>query len=291
MQLNPFITKTILFILLVLPIGCASHKARPYIDDRLLDKPGVDLSRVQTLSFAKVKETICTERLRVTTLKAKADIIITSPEINGEFRCKGVLRFQKSGKIRVIGSKLAKTVFDMLSNGENYWFYLPKEKQARLVPLYEDKDGKITVSRAAISEDANPDYPKTAGTYYSGGAGLSSTVEDYAKFLQMLINGGTYNGVRLLSRKTVELMTTNQLADKLTETFQFSLGFSMETSKNDHIAPLTMGSFSWGGAFSTQYWADPKEKLVALIYLQVAPYTHGEIHNKFKALTYGAFND
>ncbi|MBC8555651.1 MAG: DUF4292 domain-containing protein [Candidatus Brocadiales bacterium] len=128
MQLKTFITKTILFILILLPIGCATHSARPYIGDKLLDKPGVDLSKVQTLSFPKVKETILTERLRFNTLKAKADIIITTPEIKGEFRCKGIVRFQKSGKIRVIGSKLATTVFDMLSDGDNFWFYLPKER-------------------------------------------------------------------------------------------------------------------------------------------------------------------
>jgi outer membrane lipoprotein-sorting protein len=128
MQFQTFITKIILFILLILPVGCAIHRAKPYIGDKLLDKPGIDLRKVQTLSFSKVKETIRTERLRFTTLKAKAGITITTPEINGEFRCKGVVIFQRPGKIRVIGSKLARTVFDMLSDGENYWFYLPKEK-------------------------------------------------------------------------------------------------------------------------------------------------------------------
>ncbi len=120
--------KTLIFILLFLPIGCATQKARPYIGDKLLDRPGIDLSKVQTLSFTEVKETIRTERSRFNTLKAKADITITSPEIKGEFRCKGDVRFQKPGKLRVIGSKLARTAFDMLSDEENYWFYLPKEK-------------------------------------------------------------------------------------------------------------------------------------------------------------------
>jgi len=120
--------KILIFILLFLPIGCATQKARPYIGDKLLDRPGIDLSKVQTLSFTEVKETIRTERSRFNTLKAKADIIITSPEIKGEFRCKGVVRFQKPGRLRVIGSKLARTAFDMLSDGENYWFYVPNEK-------------------------------------------------------------------------------------------------------------------------------------------------------------------
>ena len=124
MQLKTFITLTVLFVLLILPIGCATHSTRPYIDDKL----GIDLSKVQTLSFAEVKETIRSERSGFNTLKAKADIIISSPEIKGEFRCKGVVRFQKPGKLRVIGSKLARTAFDMLSDGEDYWFYLPNEK-------------------------------------------------------------------------------------------------------------------------------------------------------------------
>ena len=128
MQLNTFTTKAILFILLILPIGCATQRVRPYIGDELLDKPDIDLSKIQTLSFPQVKETIRTERLGFTTLKAKADIIITSPEINGEFRCTGIVRFQKSAKIRVLGSKFARTVFDMLSDGEDYWFHLPQEK-------------------------------------------------------------------------------------------------------------------------------------------------------------------
>ncbi|MHC4139968.1 MAG: hypothetical protein ACYSR1_09000, partial [Planctomycetota bacterium] len=71
--------KIFIFILLFLPIGCATQRARPYIGDKLLDRPGIDLSKVQTLSFTEVKETIRTESLRFTTLKAKADIIITSP--------------------------------------------------------------------------------------------------------------------------------------------------------------------------------------------------------------------
>ena len=127
MQFKSFILKTILIVLLV-PVGCATQKARPYIGDKLLDRQSIDLSKVQTLTFPQVKEAILSEGLGFTSLKAKAGITITSPEINGEFRCKGVVRFQKPGKIRVIGSKLARTVFDMISDGENYWFYLPKEK-------------------------------------------------------------------------------------------------------------------------------------------------------------------
>ena len=128
MQFKSFILKSIFIIVLLIPVGCATQKARPYIGDKLLDSPGIDLSKVQTLSFPQVKEIIVSESLGFTSLKAKAGIILTCPGINEGFRCKGIVRFQKPGKIRVIGSKLARTVFDMLSDGENYWFYLPKEK-------------------------------------------------------------------------------------------------------------------------------------------------------------------
>jgi outer membrane lipoprotein-sorting protein len=124
MQLKTFIVNSILILSLLIFIGCATQRARPYIGD----KPDVDLSKIQTLSFQQVKETIHAEQLSFTSLKAKADIIITSPEINGEFKCNGVVRFQRPGNLRVIGSKFARTAFDMLSDGENYWFYLPKEK-------------------------------------------------------------------------------------------------------------------------------------------------------------------
>ena len=129
MQFKSFILKSILIIIaLLIPVGCATQKTRPYIDDKLIDKQGIDLSKVQTFTLPQVKEIIVSESLGFASLKAKASIILTSPGINGEFRCKGVVRFQKPGKIRVIGSKLARTVFNMLSDGENYWFYLPKEK-------------------------------------------------------------------------------------------------------------------------------------------------------------------
>ncbi len=180
-------------------------------------------------------------------------------------------------------------IFIPLGMNDTY-FYLPKEKHQRLVPLYAHNSGKLVPARAALV-GGNPDYPKLEGSFYSGGAGLSSTLEDYAKFLQMIVNGGRYNGVRLLSRKTIELMLTNQISEEVSETRQVSLGFGIETEKNDHLSPMSIGSFLWGGAFSTSYWADPKEKLVGLMYLQISPNMYGDIHEKFKVLTYQAFND
>ncbi|MFM7194104.1 MAG: serine hydrolase domain-containing protein [Bacteroidota bacterium] len=146
-------------------------------------------------------------------------------------------------------------------------FYLPKDKHGRLVALHMQTDNGMAKVKGEIYDRFNVDYPKMAGTYYSGGAGLSGTIEDYAKFLQLFINGGTFNGTRLLSRKTVELMLTNQIPSL--DASPFGLGFGLETAKNDHLDPASVGSFTWGGAFNTSYWGDPKEKMVALIYTNI----------------------
>ncbi len=179
-------------------------------------------------------------------------------------------------------------IFQPLGMSDTY-FWLPKEKQSRLVSLSQSKDGVLTVYKQIIFDGANPNYPTLAGKYYSGGAGLSGTIEDYAKFLQMFVNKGEYNGVRLLSRKTIELMLTNQIQPPITT--QYGLGFGLETEKNDYQSMATIGSFSWGGAFNTQYWADPKEKLVALIYTNMYSSPGINTGDKFKVLTYQAIID
>jgi CubicO group peptidase (beta-lactamase class C family) len=174
-------------------------------------------------------------------------------------------------------------IFTPLGMNDTY-FYLPKEKQARLANIFEEQNGVLQIKKTSVEGD--PKYPCLPGTYYSGGGGLSSTIEDYGKFLQMVLNGGTYNGKRLLGKKTVELMLTNQIQPKVSETTQFGLGFQIETGLTDYLSPQSMGTFSWGGMFNTQYWADPKEKLVGLIYTQIWPTTNGRITDRFKALVY-----
>jgi len=154
-------------------------------------------------------------------------------------------------------------IFQPLGMKDTY-FYLPKEKHGRLVALHTSDGKGMTKVKPAMAGGFNVDYPKVAGTYFSGGAGLSGPIEDYAKFLQLFINSGTFNGTRLLSRKTVELMLTNQIGG--IDASPFGLGFGLETTKNDHLDPASIGSFNWGGAFNTSYWGDPKEKMVALLY-------------------------
>lgn len=178
-------------------------------------------------------------------------------------------------------------IFEPLDMKDTY-FYLPRNKHNRLVALHGNKDGKVYRLSTAAYDAIVTDYPKVEGTYFSGGAGLSSTVEDYAKFLQLFLNNGEFNGIRLLSRKTVELMLTDQLPEMDNE---FGLGFGLETQRNDLRSPASVGSFSWGGAFSTQYWADPKENLIGVIYTNIYNNPHGYISEKFKVLTYQAIVD
>lgn len=115
-------------LIILLSFGCATQKTRPYLADSLLNKSNIYVGKIKTLSFLQVKEDIVLRGQKLTTLKADAKITLISPEINKSFKCRGVLRFQKPKKIRVIGYKFASTVFDILSDGENYWFHLPKQK-------------------------------------------------------------------------------------------------------------------------------------------------------------------
>lgn len=175
-------------------------------------------------------------------------------------------------------------IFDPLGMRDT-WFYLPPDRHGRLVTLHDGQSGRAVPMQGLVFDGVNPDYPRLEGTYFSGGAGLSSTAMDYARFLQLFVNKGEFNGVRLLSPKTVELMLTEQLPTLPTEV---GLGFGLETARNDHVSPRTLGSFSWGGAFATSYWADPQEGLVAQIYTNMVQTPGPNLAARFNTLVYSA---
>ena len=183
-------------------------------------------------------------------------------------------------------------IFEPLDMKDTY-FYISSEKAARLVNLYrEDSTGKLVMAEnKMLNGPVGPDYPLKNSTYYSGGAGLSSTIYDYGIFLQMLLNNGLYNGKRILSRNTVRIMTMNQIGDISLGDDKFGLGFQIISEKGSGRTPAQAGTFSWGGAFATSYWVDPKEKMVMLFYRQLQGTTHGDLPEKFRALTYQAIND
>lgn len=184
-----------------------------------------------------------------------------------------------------------KRIFEPLGMKDTY-FYLPKEKRSRLATLYTEDSATKRIKKNGETYQLNGtlyiNYPDMDGTYYSGGGGLSSTAYDYSIFMQMLLNRGEYNGKRILSRAGVRMMTTNQIGDLNVGDNKFGLGFGIATEKSVVNNPSSPGTFSWGGMFSSSYWIDPTEKIVAQFFLQQFPNSHSDIHDKFKALVYQA---
>ena len=190
-------------------------------------------------------------------------------------------------------------IFQPLEMQDTY-FTVPAAKQDRLVSIHQPMaDGSIVKVNYPIYDKADPSYPNQPSTFFSGGAGLSGTIGDYAKFLTLFLNKGLYKGKRLLSPKTVALMLSNQLQEgvtaspvpQMTADFAFGLGFALETEKNDYVLPLSVGSFSWDGAFHTHYFADPKEQLIGIIFTQqyFSPYwSNGEM---FRNMVYQAIGE
>ncbi|MCW3466285.1 serine hydrolase domain-containing protein [Chitinophaga nivalis] len=173
-------------------------------------------------------------------------------------------------------------------------FHLPAAKHARLVSLYENQGSRLVKVNHPIYDGVDPLFPLVQGAYLSGGAGLVSTVNDYAKFLSLFMHKGRYQHKNIISPKTVELMLTNQLVPGLPvpglpENFQFTLGgFALETDKNDYLQPLSKGSYGWGGAFNSHAWGDPQEALIGLLFTQEYLSLYWRIGEEFKVATYQA---
>jgi CubicO group peptidase (beta-lactamase class C family) len=180
-------------------------------------------------------------------------------------------------------------------------FYLPAEKIDRLVTVYSSTAaGGIELAPAPghmdnrgifgnIGQGQYVDGPRTS---FSGGAGLLSTAHDYATFLQMMLNGGEFNGARILSPNTVKLMTVNHLGEVPFRPGQgFGLGFSVVTDLGARGAPGSVGEFGWAGAYHSTYWADPEEELAAVYLTQLIPAINVDDNVKFRSLLYQAIID
>ena len=134
----------------------------------------------------------------------------------------------------------------------------------------------------------------------SGGGGLVSTAADYVRFAQMLLNGGEFNGVRLLRRENVALMRTNRLAEHLipisiatwrADGYGFGLGFSVLVDEDASSVPDNNGVFRWWGIGSTYFWIDPDEELIALVMTQLYPPSLGMLEPEFQTLVYNALKN
>lgn len=182
---------------------------------------------------------------------------------------------------------LTANIFEPLGMKDTY-FNVPASKANRLASVYTEDSLHQIVKWSHTFRGVDPDYPLMKKNYFSGGAGLSSTAYDYAVFLQMLLNGGVYNGHRILSPRTVEMMRSPQLDFTFNGTDNFSLGFDITSEKDANRNPRNKGTFSWGGYFGTTYWADPKENLICLIMTQQTPNSHGELSKIIEALIYAS---
>lgn len=181
-----------------------------------------------------------------------------------------------------------KNIFEPLGMKDTY-FNVPSSKAGRLPAVYTEDAGRI-IPWSHTFRDIDPDYPTMNTHYFSGGAGLSSTALDYAIFLQMLLNKGIYNGKRILSPRSVEMMTSNQLNFKFNGTNEFGLGFEIITELPGNQGPRNKGTYLWGGYFGTTYWADPKANLVVLIMTQHTPNIHGDLVSKITSVIYSSLN-
>ena len=147
-------------------------------------------------------------------------------------------------------------------------FYLPPAQKDRLAAVYGVRR-TAQIERAPNGKAGQGDYVEGPRVAFSGGAGLLSTARDYGRFLQMMLNGGELDGVRLLSPKTVELMTVNHVGTLFAERGPADAGDGLRPRLRRRGGPRPerplrhLGAFGWGGAYHTNYWVDPHEKLVA----------------------------
>ncbi len=185
---------------------------------------------------------------------------------------------------------LSKRIFQPLGMEDTY-FEVPDEKEGRFVASYRtDKQGKLQV----IDHPNRSRYTQKV-SLFSGGGGLVSTSYDYLRFCQMLLNGGQLEGKRLVSPKTIELMTLDHLSEISyggfginlpTRGHGFGLGFSVVKDLAATGATGSEGTYGWGGAAGTYFGIDPKEDLIYLMMIQLRPYSHLKAREKFRTMVY-----
>jgi CubicO group peptidase (beta-lactamase class C family) len=187
-----------------------------------------------------------------------------------------------------------KRIFEPLRMTDTH-FYLPESKVPRLAAQYQPdpaSEGRIKLVEAPTKESR---WVKQPHVYFAGAGGLVSTTSDYFRFHQLMLNGGELDGVRLLGRKTVELMTVNHIGDLpvwLTGLgYGFGLGYSVVKDIGQTGQAGSIGNYGWGGAFCTYFWVDPVEELIGIVMTQVRPYTHLNIRQEFQVLANQAIVD
>jgi CubicO group peptidase (beta-lactamase class C family) len=184
------------------------------------------------------------------------------------------------------------------------YFFIPEEKLPRLSAAWvTDWNGDLKKMPEGPQQDDTYTYSpsfhyKGPKTYLSGGAGLISTAYDYYRFCQMLANNGEFDGVRILSRKTVELMTATNHIGNIDEEFihskgwKFGLGFAIETDRGQDVDSGSEGVYEWAGIFSTRFSIDPREEKITIMLTQTHPFVyHVPVWDKVTVLSSSAIID
>jgi CubicO group peptidase (beta-lactamase class C family) len=176
-------------------------------------------------------------------------------------------------------------IFKPLNMKDSY-FFLPREKAERLAPVYGfDDQGNLNL----MESNTDTDYLHGPRKCFSGGAGLLSTATDYARFLQMLLNGGELEGIRLLSPHTVKLMHVNHVEDKYQSGDRgFGLGFWVLQDLGRYGEVGSLDSYGWGSAYYPLYWVDPRENMIALFMTQLMPAKGQSLKREYQNMVYHA---
>ncbi len=197
---------------------------------------------------------------------------------------------------RSLADYMRDEIFEPLGMVDTGFFRDPGDADRYAAVYAPGADGLVEVPAEPVtSPDGRTVY--SAGypydgprTYHSGGAGLTSTISDYARFLLALLNGGELDGARILGRRTVQLMTRDHLAGLgVPDTGQrFGLGFAISGDPGVTGGPRSEGAFGWLGFFNTVYWVDPQEQLVAIIMTQLYPNNRSRLTDRFEVAVYSA---
>lgn len=185
---------------------------------------------------------------------------------------------------------LRRHIFDPLGMDDT-WFYLPQAISDRLVSIHHKPEGEW--ERFPITF-YDPEYPRAgARRFFSGGAGLSSTAKDYATFLQMYLNRGELNGVRLLSRKTVDVIMEDQIQGLWGGSGRhYGLAFGVLDDRGAALGGRnSAGTFEGGGYFNTQYFADPEEEVIGVLMKQTQHISGDQTGWKFRQLVSQMIDD
>ncbi len=198
---------------------------------------------------------------------------------------------------------VSKNIFAPLKMTDSY-FYVPAEKQARIAAVFKsDWNGSLTRADDKPIVSGNlalcpSDAYATEGKYLSGGVSVISTAYDYFRFAQMFLNGGELDGARVLSRKTVELMTATNHIGNLDATFlhdhnwKFGLGFAIQQDRGYDVDSGDVGTFEWAGLYSTRFSVDLKEQKITIFMSQTTPFgMHFGLWDKILVQSSSAIND